>query len=35
VQILSPSPEQYESVKPLLMESLDTLKAQWQPDKSS
>jgi hypothetical protein len=34
VQILSPTPEQYESVKPLLMESLDALNAKWQPGKA-
>jgi hypothetical protein len=34
VQVLSPTPEQYESVKPLLMESLDALNAKWQPGKA-
>jgi hypothetical protein len=27
-------PEQYESVKPLLMESRDALNAKWQPGKA-
>jgi len=35
VQILSPTPEQYESLKPLLRDSLDTLKAKRQQRKAS
>ena len=35
VQILSPTPEQYESLKPLLLESLDVVKAKWQRRKAS
>ena len=29
VQILSPTPEQYEALKPLLLDSLDRVKAKW------
>ncbi len=35
VQILSPTREQYESLKPFLLESLDVVKAKWQRRKAS
>jgi hypothetical protein len=35
VQVLSPTREKYELVKPLLMESLDAVKANWQQGKAS
>ena len=35
VQILSPTRGQYESLKPLLLESLDVVRAKWQQRKAS
>ena len=35
VQILSPTRDQYDSLKPLLLESLDVVKAKWEQNKAS
>ena len=35
VQILSPTRDQYESLKPLLLESLDGVKAKWERRRTS
>jgi hypothetical protein len=35
VQILSPTRQQYDSLKPLLLDSVDAVKAKWQRKKAS